>query len=599
MTVTAEVLVSPAEPVAPIVVPPDLFDVPLADTRVAYRTLKEPAKKKKKSPPPKNMTPEEAEAAGTLPFEQGFTLADLMAEADALGPCEFVIEYELVKAPELGSVEWALCWLHHARLADWSASHEVRAPDGKVIVPASQKAEARLEELFALADKYGVRTALGLPEFDPDCEDDPLDDQVYCVDPWLPPPRDKARDAMMDALTGESDGAKLAALYEFARLGHGGDVQAALKAMEAEDFHDGAATLREAHTAHQRKALLASPVSTTLRDLLRREVQDVPWIIEDTAAPGAMLLVGRPKGGKSILSTDMVFAASSGGTFLGKQARQCGVLWIAAEDDEDQLARRLQKRRVVDIPDAVTVITGPQLEEQRKKWTTGGALHEYIDSYLATHRSTGLVIVDTQATAEAKWTGDSAADLELRRSKSVVKAAYAGARVYQDIGLKHGVCIVLVHHSRKRNGKDVSDYHELINMPMTVVAGVTSSVVVADLPGADPHDPKPERVMAVRGRHARDRTDLIELTENLTFTLKGDYFEIKQTEAQVEIMETIEALLEEQEQTSTAEIAKALGKNRSTVKNLMHQMKTSNKTVWKGRVLEIKVGKGGGIRWKK
>jgi len=97
----------------------------------------------------------------------------------------------------------------------------------------------------------------------------------------------------------------------------------------------------------------------------------------------------------------------------------------------------------------------------------------------------------------------------------------------------------------------------------------------------------------------RDRTELVELTESLSFTLRGDYHEIKQTEAQAEIMECIEAILAEQEQTSIAEVAEALGKNRSTVKNTLRAMALAKRMEWKGRELQAKPGKGGGLRWKK
>ena len=339
-----------------------------------------------------------------------------------------------------------------------------------------------------------------------------------------------------------------------------------------------------------------------LRSLVDVRIDPIPWIIEDTAAPGAMLVVGRPKGGKSLLTADMVFAVGNGMPFLGKQSRRTGVLWIAAEDDRDQVARRIQSRaRVQPVPQQVIVMTEDKLRDEATKWEEGTTLHGWLDVFLEAHPAIGLVIIDTQASAEAKWGGDSAGDTELRKSKNVVKAAYESARVYQDIGLARGVCIALVHHTRKRNGKDVTDYHELINMPQTVVAGVTSSIVVADLPDADPHEPSKRRVLAVRGRHAADRTDLIEMNEAFSFKLLGDFVDVQMTEKRTEILEAIEAMQRELDDPkgwlSLRSIAEDCAIKEGTLKVHFHRMrKVQGGTVWKGRTLEFKRGPGGGVR---
>jgi hypothetical protein len=341
-------------------------------------------------------------------------------------------------------------------------------------------------------------------------------------------------------------------------------------------------------------------VGSNLRAIFVRKVSDVPWIIAGMAAPGAMLVVGRPKGGKSLLTTDMVFAVASGAEFLGRKSTQSDVLWIAAEDDDDQQARRLQKRSPgVEVPGNVTVLTSTGLKAVSAKQPEEMALHEWLDGYLARHRGVRHAVIDTQTTAETIWGGDTPADAELRRSKNVVKAAYASARVYQDIGLKHGVCIVLVHHSRKRNGKDVSDYHELINMPQTVVAGVTSSVVLADLPNSDPHEPSNKRVLAVRGRHAPDSTQIVVLGPNLQYTLEGDYRDVTRSALRNEIMASIEALQGTGEDlVPLGDVAAECDSTVGSIKVALSQMrKTPDGLRWKGRVLETKPGRGGGVRF--
>lgn len=495
------------------------------------------------------------------------------------------------------SEAYALAWLHHARKADWACTHALRRPDGTE-EPPDAKAEARFEALLDLAEKNGVRKALGLPESDPEDVGDPLLDQVCGVDPWLPPPRDKAWDALMDLLSFAGKPGGLRALGVYARDAHGDDVQAALDAFCAK-YPDKADALRQQvaewqQVLREKRAREAERGGFDLTSLAGHQVSEIPWVVRDLLAPGAALLVGRPKGGKSLVTADMVFAVGHGRPLYGREVTRSDVLWIAAEDTKDQLARRLKKRGEA-FPRGVTVFTDESIQAEKEKFEDGITLLQWLRAWLTENPSVKLAIVDTHATAEALWQGDE----QIARGQSVVTHAYKKARDYQIAGLELGVAIVLVHHTRKRNGKEVSDYHELINLPQTIVAGVTSSIVLADLPDASPYEPKPERVWAVRGRHMRDSAELLTMGENLSFELLGDYHEIQQSKAQAEIMETIEALLEEQEQTSIAEVAAALGKNRSTVKNTLRAMALAKRMEWKGRVLEAKVGKGGGLRWKK
>jgi hypothetical protein len=502
------------------------------------------------------------------------------------------------------SEAYPLAWLHHARQANYYSTHatdveiaaaradlpederarleaaeadwragktvdlyQLRAPEP----PGIAKAEKRLDDLFGLAEKHKVAGRLGLKPGNDIGEGNELLEQID-VAPWYIPhqPRDDAQPDAQPQRTRKTN---------------------------------GAAVLTKSAARPQAQS---NAVVTSLEALATRKVEPVPWTVEGMAAPGALLVVGRPKGGKSLLTTDMVFAVAGGTELLGRKCAKGEVLWIAAEDDADQLARRIQ-RRVPDaqVPAGVIVLTGEQLvamsaqSEPEDGGRTKMMLHQYVDSYLKHHPQCRLVIIDTQATAEARWGGDSAADSELKRSKSVVRSAYAGARVYQDVGLARGACIVLVSHSRKRNGKDVSDYHELINMPQTVVAGVTSSVVLADLPNSDPHEPSAKRVLAVRGRHAPDSTQIVTLGASLTFTLDGDYRDVTRSAMRVEIMESIEALQGAGEGlVSLGDVAAEVGSTVGSIKATLSQMrKTPDGLRWKGRVLESKPGKGGGVRF--
>jgi AAA domain len=336
-----------------------------------------------------------------------------------------------------------------------------------------------------------------------------------------------------------------------------------------------------------------TPPGFDIGDLIDYEAGDVPWIVQDVLTYGAHLLVGRPKGGKSWITLDMAYACINGGTFLGKQARKTGVLWISAEDTKASLSRRLKVRS--ERAEGAIVMTCESLKAERAKWEDC-SFAGWLRAFLEAHPGIGLVIMDTHATVEALWAHEA---IDEKRNASIVAQAYQMSRIYEDIGQESETCIVLVHHAAKRKGKDVTDYHELINLPATVVAGSTASLVLADPPDRDIHDEDDHRrVFAVRGRHIIGEAPLLIELKDARANLLGVFHEIRQTEAQAEVLEAIEALLEEQDSTTIAEVAAALGKHKNTVQGALRRAaKAGGGTIkWKGRVLEVKQAKG--IRWK-
>jgi hypothetical protein len=345
-------------------------------------------------------------------------------------------------------------------------------------------------------------------------------------------------------------------------------------------------------------------------ELIDYDAGEVPWIVQDVLTYGAHLLVGRPKGGKSWITLDMAYACINGGAFLGKQARKSGVLWISAEDTKASLSRRLKVRG--ERASGAIVMTSESLKAERERFAAVGEAADpfaaasqgqrdtsfagWLRAFLEAHPGIGLVIMDTHATIEALWAHEA---IDEKRNASIVAQAYQMSRIYEDIGQETETCIVLVHHAAKRKGKDVTDYHELINLPATVVAGSTASLVLADPPDRDIHDEDDHRrVFAVRGRHIIGEAPLLIELKDARANLLGVFHEIRQTEAQAEVLEAIEALLEEQDSTTLAEVAAALGKHKNTVQTALRRAaKATGGTIkWKGRVLEVKQAKG--IRWK-
>ncbi len=77
-------------------------------------------------------------------------------------------------------------------------------------------------------------------------------------------------------------------------------------------------------------------------EILATEYPDPEWIIPDYLPEGYTVLAGLPKLGKSVLGLQIAEAVASGGVLFGKQVTQGRVLYIAVEDTERRLKRRMQ-----------------------------------------------------------------------------------------------------------------------------------------------------------------------------------------------------------------------------------------------------------------
>lgn len=83
----------------------------------------------------------------------------------------------------------------------------------------------------------------------------------------------------------------------------------------------------------------------TDKEILAVKFPPVEWIIPKILPVGLTLLVGRPFSGKSFLALQIANAVNHGGMLFGEQARKGKVLYIAAEDRNDQLQERMKAQR--------------------------------------------------------------------------------------------------------------------------------------------------------------------------------------------------------------------------------------------------------------
>lgn len=337
----------------------------------------------------------------------------------------------------------------------------------------------------------------------------------------------------------------------------------------------------------------------TLESIHRSEPTAKQPILRDLLYPGAWLVVGRPKIGKSWLLLQLALAVSEGGSFLGYRAENLvEVLYVAGEDDDARIHDRLKALGVARAPANCHVINQQNLFALAKRFAKHIPFAEFLDRWLAAHPTVRLVIIDTETTVRQVWDGERG-EPDGRR---VTETDYRQTRTFDEIGLRRQIAICLVNHASKRKNNVLTDVHELINRSNTALAGASGSIVLADPPDADPLDPTAKsRILGVRGRDVREDVLLVvhQRDDMPYFTSDGPYAEVRQSQAEEEVLLALQGLVTEAGSDAyvpAKEVAEAVGKRPGTVKRTVSRMLEKKRITWRQYRILVKPGREGGYR---
>ena len=163
-----------------------------------------------------------------------------------------------------------------------------------------------------------------------------------------------------------------------------------------------------------------------------------PPIIDHFLYPGTYLFVGAPKVGKSFMMAQIAYHVSSGTPMWDYSVRKGTVLYLALEDDYRRLQERLYRMFGTETtPDLFFSVASKSLNE---------GLLDQLGTFMNEHPETSLVIIDTlQKVREAE--GDT---YSYARDYDII----AGLKAFAD---STGICLILVHHTRKQKSDDSFD----------------------------------------------------------------------------------------------------------------------------------------------
>ena len=178
--------------------------------------------------------------------------------------------------------------------------------------------------------------------------------------------------------------------------------------------------------------------TVSMNDLYQNIYQSRPPVIDGLLYPGTYLFAGAPKVGKSFLMAQLAYHVSMGLPLWGCPVHKGTVLYLALEDDHRRLQGRLYRMFGMEGADDLRfAVYAKQL---------GVGLEEQLKKFVREHPDTKLIIIDT-----------------LQKIREAGGDKYSYANGYEVVGkLKRladdcGVCLLLVHHTRKQQADDKFD----------------------------------------------------------------------------------------------------------------------------------------------
>lgn len=168
--------------------------------------------------------------------------------------------------------------------------------------------------------------------------------------------------------------------------------------------------------------------------LMSQPLHPPNFVVDTLLSQGLHILAGSPKVGKSWLALWLAVTVAKGEPVWGMSVKRGTTLYLCLEDSTLRIQNRLFEI-TEDAPDNVHFCTESSV--------LGKGLEQQLESFLAEHPDTVLVIIDT---------------LQMVRGTGY---DYTYANDYRDLSIlkkvadTHGIAVLLIHHLRKEKADDV------------------------------------------------------------------------------------------------------------------------------------------------
>ena len=300
----------------------------------------------------------------------------------------------------------------------------------------------------------------------------------------------------------------------------------------------------EPKTAQKAAATLPAHETITAAELATKEFAPVRFVVPGLLPEGLAILAAKPKSGKSYFALGLAIAVATGGLAFGSITCAPGdVLYCALEDGQ----RRLQDRLLKLMPDGLAMPSALHFKVAINRIGRGGE-NELI-GWLGAHPEACLIVIDVWGRIKPSAPGGRGSEYDADTQAIAPLHDLAKARP--------GLCVLLIHHTRKMDAED----------PFDTISGTLGLTGVADTLMVMMRHGEQTKLCG-QGRDIGPYARLI-VRDKATggWTIGGDAREIAKTG---ERQAVLDVLTEAEGVTLTAgRIAAAVGKKPSTVSNLL------------------------------
>lgn len=193
--------------------------------------------------------------------------------------------------------------------------------------------------------------------------------------------------------------------------------------------------IEEIYRQMQRMSDPAYLHTVSMNELYETVYQSRLPVIDGLLYSGAYLFAGAPKIGKSFFMAQLAYHISTGQKLWDYDVQQGTVLYLALEDDFQRLQARMSRMFGVEGTEHLYfAVYAKQLDE---------GLDEQLEAFIREHQDTRLIIIDT-----------------LQKIREGGSDAYSYGNDYDIVSKmkqfadQHGICLLLVHHTRKQQAGD-------------------------------------------------------------------------------------------------------------------------------------------------
>ena len=178
--------------------------------------------------------------------------------------------------------------------------------------------------------------------------------------------------------------------------------------------------------------------TVSLSELYDTVFQPRAYLIEGLLCTGAFLFAGAPKIGKSFFMAQLGYHISNGLPLWGYAVEKGSVLYLALEDDYSRLQKRLSRMFGTDSTDDLHFASHAK--------NLYGGLDDQLKKFVREHPDMKLIIIDTLQKIR-----------EVGGEKFSYASDYENVTKIKQFADQHGVCVMLVHHTRKQAADDCFD----------------------------------------------------------------------------------------------------------------------------------------------